>query len=67
MICPYNRKTEVQSLRWEQQFREDDSGDVKALTQVCQTDFTMQECQKEGCGAWCNGRCCYAAISLNNE
>jgi hypothetical protein len=67
MICPYNRKTEVQSLRWEQQFREEDSADVKSLTQVCQTDFTMMECQKEECGAWHNGRCCYASVNLNNE
>ena len=67
MICPYNRKTEVESLRWEQQYSEDDYNRITGLTQVCQTDFIMMECPKEECGAWQNESCCYASISLNNE
>ena len=32
-----------------------------------QTVFELMDCGKENCGAWHDGKCCYAAVSLCNE
>lgn len=34
---------------------------------VTQTVFELMDCGKENCGAWHDGKCCYAAVSLCNE
>ena len=62
MICPYNRKSEVQVLQWKQ----DDEGGETKCEQKAVTTFQMMTCPKEGCGVWRDGRCCYAAIDLEN-
>lgn len=65
MKCPYNKKSETQIQNWEQSPDEQQNfTDGKVITQ---TVFELMNCEKENCGAYHNGRCCYAAISLNNE
>lgn len=64
MICPYNRKKQSAVLQWDQ----NDNGEGKIdLQQIETVQFEMMDCPKEGCAAWHNGRCRYAAVSLNNE
>lgn len=65
MKCPYNRKVETQVQKWEQSPDENQSlTDGKTVTQ---TVFELMDCEKENCGAWYNGKCCYSAVSLSNE
>ena len=65
MKCPYNKKSETQIQNWEQSPDEQQNfTDGKVITQ---TVFELMNGEKENCGAYHNGRCCYAAISLNNE
>lgn len=65
MKCPYNKKSETQIQNWEQSPDEQQNfTDGKVITQ---TVFELMNCEKENCGAYHNGRCCYAAVSLNNE
>lgn len=67
MICPYNRKSETLILQWRQSNPPPDEGRDTDCEQIQKTTFTMMECPQEGCAAWYNGRCHYAAISLANE
>ncbi|MGM9649228.1 MAG: hypothetical protein ACI3XY_04585 [Butyricicoccaceae bacterium] len=64
MICPYNRKREVQVLQWTQNNENDD---IVSLQQIEKTDIAMMDCPKEGCAVWYGGRCHYAAVNLQNE
>lgn len=63
MICPYNRKSEVQVLQWRQGEQDGDT----FCEQKTVTKFSMMDCPKEGCAAWQNGRCRYASVDLKNE
>lgn len=65
MMCPYNRKTETQTLQYTNDITDD--GFVKTCTQVSKFDFGMMECEKENCGAWRNGSCRYAALSIEKQ
>lgn len=64
MICPYNRKSETQVLQWTQSQNPDEE---KSGQQITRSIFHMMDCPKEGCGAWTNGKCQYAAVSVENE
>ena len=65
MICPYIRKRETLVLQWDQ---EQDNEEGKTNCQEIQrTEYTMMECPQEGCAVWHDGRCRYAAVSLENE
>jgi hypothetical protein len=65
MICPYNRKGEVQKQQWTQVY--DEEGRVISGSTVTVYEFPSMECCREHCGAWHNGRCCYASVNLDNE
>lgn len=65
MQCPYNRKSETQLQNWNQ--NPDDNQNFTDGKIVTQTVFELMDCEKENCGAWHNGKCCYAAVSLCNE
>lgn len=64
MICPYNRKRQETVLQWHEVM--DDDGN-KTLEQKDIISFVMMECPQEGCAVWVEGRCRYAAVSLDNE
>lgn len=66
MKCPYNRKSEIQVLQWSQEPYEDNENILKSGEQITKTSFELMDCAKENCGAWYNGRCCYASVSLDN-
>lgn len=66
MKCPYNRKSETQVLQWSQEPCEDNETVFKNGNQIVKTSFELMECSKEECGAWHNGRCCYASVNLDN-
>lgn len=66
MICPYNRKSEKQILQWTQENCEV-TNQPKSLSQTCVTNFVLAECMQNECGAWHNGRCCYASANLDNR
>ena len=66
MRCPYNRKSETHSLFWEQNPTEENETVMKNGKQITKITFELMECTKEGCGAWHNGRCCYASVNLDN-
>lgn len=65
MKCPYNRKCETHIERWKQ--TPDDNQTPTDGRTVTQIVFELMECEKENCGAWHNGKCCYAAVSLYTE
>lgn len=57
MKCPYNRKSETQVQNWRQSADENQSPEEGRT--VTQTVFELMDCQRENCGVWRNGRCCY--------
>lgn len=67
MICPYNRKMERQVVQWTQNYDEDLTDRISDGETVTTTTFAMMECKQEECGAWYQGRCCYAAVNLENQ
>lgn len=64
MICPYNRKQEKQVLQVTNEYDED--GKADNTQQITSWTYTMMECPQEGCAVWRDGRCRYAAVSLEN-
>lgn len=67
MKCPYNRKKEIQLLQWTQEPDEQNENVVKSGEQITKTAFELMDCVREECGAFYNGRCCYASINLSDE
>lgn len=65
MKCPYNRKSEKHIQKWGQKVN-DDNILTNGITENIYT-FELAECLKEDCGAWHNGRCCYASVNLENQ
>lgn len=65
MKCPYNRKSETHVQRWGQ--RLDENGQPVSGMAVDEWRFELSDCLKHECGAWQNGRCCYASVNLNNQ
>ena len=59
MKCPYtvHRETTIQT-----NIRYDDDGKQKCYTEISNNRAEMIECEKENCGAWHNGRCCYSSV-----
>ncbi len=66
MKCPYNRKKETQILQWTQEPDENNETVLKSGEQITTTTFELMECTREQCGAFHNGRCCYASVSMDN-
>lgn len=65
MKCPYNRKSEKHVQKWSQSLN--DENVVTSGLQADECSFELMECEKENCGAWYNGKCCYAAVNLENN
>ena len=65
MKCPYNRKSEKHVQKWGQKPNDDNIITSGMITD--EWSFELAECLKEDCGAYHNGRCCYAAVSLENR
>lgn len=65
MKCPYNRKSEKHVQKWKQE--ENDEGIVTSGVIADERCFELAECEKENCGAYHNGRCCYASVSFENQ
>ena len=65
MKRPNNRPSETHYQRWAQKYDED-SQSPKGGSQIDQYIFELEDCLKEECGAWQNGRCCYASVNLEN-
>lgn len=64
MICPYNRKSELQVLQREQTTEEESTTKCE---QIDRFEFEMMERPREGCAVWYDGRCHYAAVNLDNQ
>lgn len=57
MKCPYNCRSETQVQNWDQSVNENQSPEKgRTVTQIV---FELMDCEKENCGVWRNGRCCY--------
>lgn len=65
MKCPYNRKSERHLQKWGQKY-DDNQQPVSGLT-TDDWEYEMADCIEADCGAWQNGRCCYASVNLNNQ
>ncbi|MCI7084728.1 hypothetical protein MR988_01260 [bacterium] len=65
MKCPYNRKSEKHVQKWGQ--KPNDEGVVTSGVITDEWCFELAECEKENCGAYHNGRCCYASVSFENQ
>ena len=65
MKCPYNRKSEKHIQKWGQ--KANDEGIVTSGLIIDEWNFELADCLKENCGAYHNGRCCYASVSLENQ
>lgn len=57
MHCPYACKTKTEFESWYQTYNE--NGQVEKCITSRNYCFTYEECLKEDCGAWYNGRCNY--------
>lgn len=57
MKCPYTitRKETTQT-----QMEYDDEGHQTFYCEIKNNEGIFVECEKENCGAWQNGKCCYA-------
>ncbi len=58
MKCPYNTKSETTIQSFRQKYN--DEGNLNNSKSVTQTIYELMDCEKENCGAWQNGKCCYA-------
>ena len=67
MICPYNRAGQTQVMQYTNELVDEESGIIRGYEHIVADAFTMLECPREGCAVWRDGRCCYAAVSLENE
>lgn len=65
MKCPYNRKSEIQIQAWKQSADENQYPEVGET--VTRTVFELMNCEKDRCGAWHNGKCCYSAVRISNS
>ena len=55
--CPYICKSKTETECWNQ--HPDDNGNVTKGITVRQYFFEYEECLKENCGAWYDGKCHY--------
>lgn len=60
MKCPYtvHRETTTQA-----KYAYNEDGTQKCYTEITSNRAEMIECEKENCGAWKNGKCCYSTVS----
>lgn len=56
MRCPYACKTKTEFESWEQTLEDGTPVKGKVMKQYA---FQYEECIKEDCGAWYDGRCHY--------
>lgn len=64
MICPYNRKSEINMQHFTQNFENEDAPECVTSGQtVTKVNFELMECPKEGCAVWRDGKCCFAAAA----
>ena len=64
-MCPYNRAREIQ--HYEQKNQLDESGSMTGYSYDMKVTFVPLPCTGETCGAWHNGRCCYASVALEDN
>ena len=67
MICPYNRIRQTQVMQYENDLVDESTGFIKGYQHIVKDSYEMLKCPQEGCAVWRNGRCCYAAVNLENE
>ena len=58
MKCPYTIKSETTIQNFGQKYN--DEGNPKNSKSVTQTVYELMDCEKDNCGAWQNGKCCYS-------
>lgn len=56
MKCPYECKSKTEIETWEQTVEDGHPTKGKTMRQFI---FELEECKKEECGAWYDGRCHY--------
>lgn len=64
MKCPYIRSVDTHIQGWTQS-NDSDSQNSRGVI-FDQWQYVQQDCLKDQCGVWRDGRCCYAAVSLEN-
>lgn len=64
-ICPYNHARERQ--HYEQNDTTNACDERIGYSYEMQVDFVPMPCVGEDCGAWCDGKCCYSSVTLNNK
>lgn len=57
MICPYNRRNEIQASQSGYSYNDENLNDASGGATVI--TFEPMECPKEGCAVWYDGRCHY--------
>lgn len=65
MKCPYNRRSETHIMAYSQRSAHDP--EISCCVQEDVWTFEQQDCIKQQCGVWRDGRCCYAAVSFDNR
>lgn len=63
-MCPYNCAQEHQEYIQEDTFNEE--GERIGHSYKMKAKFTPLPCTGENCGAWHDGKCCYASVNLKN-
>lgn len=65
-ICPYNRGGETQKYIQRDHIPEN-SDERDGYDYFLKVELSPAPCYGERCGAWRNGACRYAAVSLDNN
>jgi hypothetical protein len=66
MVCPYVRKSETHIQHWGQT-PDENTGHLARGTTIDKWTYTLMECEKENCGVWQNGKCCYSSVKLKDS
>jgi hypothetical protein len=64
MECPYTVNI-LQTNKWKYTYDESNNG--TETVHILKEDRKFVDCLQEQCGAWQNGRCCYASVNFHNE
>ena len=64
MICPYRNTRQIQ--RYIRQDMKEDDETVIGFQDMQWVDFVPAQCKGKDCGAWRDGSCHYAAVSIES-
>lgn len=59
MICPYRQKSTKHVEQHQNDLVDEETGVTRGTKVTFIENFEYCECEKDNCGAWHKGKCCY--------